>query len=333
MLVPVNAWALGDSGPPPLTPTRVLSAWTANPPVLLVVVLLAAAYLAGVRALGRRGETWPRSRSLCFLVGGVGTIALVGLSVLGVYSGTLFWARALQNLLLVMFAPMFLALGAPLTLLRETLPPRARSVAGAVLHSRLARVLTFPPVVTLVLVVPPLVLYFSPLYEQTLRSSLVSGLVGVLLVFSGFVYYWSRLRVDPVPSLGSYLVTMWITLVEVLVDAALGIVLWLGPVIATGYYLGVGRSWGPDLRVDQDIGAGILWIGGDIIGLPFLATVAVRMSKEDEDSAVQIDAELDAAEVEEASAHEGAGDAEPTPARLWWEEVPELAERTRGHGA
>lgn len=46
------------------------------------------------------------------------------------------------------------------------------------------------------------------------------------------------------------------------------------------YYLGVGRSWGPDLRVDQDIGAGILWIGGDIIGLPFLATVAVRMSKE-----------------------------------------------------
>ncbi|MGZ4517800.1 MAG: cytochrome c oxidase assembly protein, partial [Mycobacteriaceae bacterium] len=140
----MNAWTLADGSPPPLTPMRVLSSWTANPPVLLVVVLLAAAYLAGVHALRRRGETWPRSRSLCFLVGGVGTIALVGLSVLGVYSGTLFWARALQNLLLVMFAPMFLALGAPLTLLRETLPRQARSVAGAVLHSRLARVLTFP---------------------------------------------------------------------------------------------------------------------------------------------------------------------------------------------
>ena len=71
--------------------------------------------------------------------------------------------------------------------------------AGAVLHSRAAKVLTFPPVVTLVLVVPPLVVYFSPLYEQTLRSHLASGLVGVTLVAAGFLYFgrgcgWTRCR-------------------------------------------------------------------------------------------------------------------------------------------
>jgi len=325
-VVGVNAWASAAAGPPPpLTLRGVLNSWTANPPVLVVAVGMAAAYVVGVSVLRRRGQQWPSARSWCFLVGGVGTVAMVGLSFVGVYADTLFWVRALQNLLLVMFAPMFLALGAPLTLVRELLPAGARMRAGAVLHSRAAKVLTFPPVVTLVLVVPPLVVYFSPLYEQTLRSHLASGLVGVTLVAAGFLYFWSRLRVDPVPRPGSYLVTMWITVVEVLVDAVLGLKLWLGPVIAAGYYVGLGRSWGPDPGLDQIIGAGIFWIGGDIIGLPFLATVVARMTKEDEHRATEIDADLDAAEVVLPQADTGA----PVAPRLWWEDVPELAERIR----
>lgn len=316
--------------PAPLTPTRVLTAWTPNPPVLLAVLLLAVGYLAGVAALRRRGGNWPRARTVCFLLGGVGSLAVVGLSFLGVYGDSLFWVRALQNLLLLMFTPMFLALGAPLTLLRDIASPAVRARAGTVLHSLPARVITFPPVVTLVLVVPPLVLYLTPLYEHTLRSPAIGDLTGAVLLGAGFLYFWSRLRVDPVPRPGSYLVTMWITVAEVIVDAALGLVLWLGPVIATGYYLSLGRTWGPDLRTDQDIGAGILWLGGDLIGLPFLATVLVRMTREDEQEAVRIDAELDAAEAVAASA-EGVQGVSAAPPRLWWEDVPELAERMRRH--
>ncbi|MEO9220982.1 MAG: cytochrome c oxidase assembly protein, partial [Mycobacteriaceae bacterium] len=229
---------------PPLTPTRVLTAWTPNPPLLLAVVLMAGGYLLGVSVLRRRGTAWPQARTWCFL-GGVGTIALVGFSCIAVYADTLFWARALQNLVLIMLTPMLLALGAPLTLIRDLLPARPRRVASAVLHSLPARVLTFPPVVTLVLVVPPLALYLSPLYEHTLRSHAVSAVVGTALVAAGFVYYWSRLRVDPVPRPDSYLVTMWITAVEVLVDAVLGLTLWLGPLVAGSFYLAVGRDWGP----------------------------------------------------------------------------------------
>jgi len=321
----VHALALG-SDLPALTPARVLTSWTPNPPLLCTVLVLGALYLGGISALRRRGTSWPRARTWCFVGGGLGSLALVGFSMVAVYADILFWARALQNLILVMLTPMFLALGAPLSLLRELLSAPARASAAVVLHSRLARALTFPPVVTLVLVIPPLVLYLSPLYEQTLRDQLVSGLVGFCLVLGGFVYYWSRLRVDPVPRPGSYLVTMWITLVEVLVDAILGLTLWLGPVIATAYYLGVARVWGPDLRTDQDIGAGILWIGGDIIGLPFLATVIARMTKEDEHRAVEIDAELDAID---AIAAEQPPVTDAAAPRLWWEEHPELAARTR----
>jgi len=341
----VHTWALGVGQPPPLTLLRVFSAWTPNPPVLVAVVVLAVVYGGGVRALHRRGRSWPRARSLCFLLGGVGSIAVVGFSFIGVYADTLFWVRALQNLLLIMLTPLFFALGAPLTLLRELLPAQERARAGALLHSVGARVLTFPLVVTAVLVVPPLVLYLSPLYDLSLRNTVVGGLVGGGLVVTGFIYYWSRLRVDPVPQASSYLVTMWITLAEVLVDAILGLTLWLGPVIATGYYLGMARSWGPDPRIDQDIGAGILWIGGDIIGLPFLATVVARMTREDETRATAIDAELDAEQARAAllpdhplphndhGAAPGSDHAvtphQPMQPRLWWEDHPELAERTR----
>ena len=32
---------------------------------------------------------------------------------------------------------------------------------------------------------------------------------------------------------------------------------------AADYYHALARTWGPDLRTDQIVGAGILWIGGD----------------------------------------------------------------------
>jgi cytochrome c oxidase assembly factor CtaG len=77
-------------------------------------------------------------RSWWFLTG-VGSILLVTVSVVGVYAGTLFWDRAVQNIVLLMITPMLLALGAPLTLLREVLPEPATRRASRVLHSATAR--------------------------------------------------------------------------------------------------------------------------------------------------------------------------------------------------
>ena len=103
---------------PPLTPLTALTAWRLQPGVLAAVAALGGGY--GV-ALRRRRAPWPRRRAVCFLAG-VAAIALVGLSFVGVYDDTLFWARAVQNLVLVMVAPMLLALGAPVRLAADLLP-------------------------------------------------------------------------------------------------------------------------------------------------------------------------------------------------------------------
>jgi cytochrome c oxidase assembly factor CtaG len=145
---------------------------------------------------------------------GVATILLVGCSFLGVYDDAYFWLRAVQNTVLLMVTPMLLALGAPIRLAADTLPPRVRGPLAQALHSRPARVLTFPLLVTVALVVPLLVLYLSPLYALTLRSAVASGVAGTVVALTGFVYYWSRFRVDPTPRADSHLVTLWITVVE-----------------------------------------------------------------------------------------------------------------------
>src|SRR5205807_1198699 len=84
------------------------------------------------------------------------------------------------------------------------------------------------------------------------------------------------LQLDPVPRQYPHLLSMWITLVEVVLDAALGLTLWLtGHLVAGNYYQALGRNWGPSLRTDQILGAGALWLIGDLAGLPFVGAVPI----------------------------------------------------------
>jgi cytochrome c oxidase assembly factor CtaG len=320
----------------PLTWARVATSWRAEPGVLAVVAALGLGYGLGLYLRGRRGvdPPWPRARTWCF---GLGTlsIGLVGTSFIGVYDDTLFWVRGVQNIVLLMVAPMLLALGAPLSLARDVLSTRWRTRLSRVLRSTPARVASQPLAITLILTLPLLVLYLGPLYEMTLRSPAASGISGTVVAMAGFVYFWTRFRVDPTPRAGSYGVTLVITIVEMIGDAVLGVVLWLGPTVAAGYYAALTRDWGPSIRNDQLLGAGVLWVGGDVVGLPFIMVVLGRMRREDEANAEQIDAELDALDearthVEPASASHDSGPdstAGPSPARLWWEDDPQLAER------
>lgn len=298
----------------PLTAERLLTAWTFDVPAVVVVLALGVLY---VRAARRRD--WPPGRTVAFLAG-LATIVLVTCSALAVYDTTLFWVRAVQVTTLLMVTPLLLALGAPIRLLLDSLP-RATWLRR---HGRgpLARALTFPPVVTVVLIAPVLVLYLTPLYALTLRSPVVDGLVRLALVLAGFVYFWTRLGLDPTPRSDPHLVSMWIAFTEVIFDGALGLVLWLGPLLAPAHYAAAHPGWGPDLRTDQVIGAGVLWIGGDVAGLPFVVALFVRWARDDERRAKQIDVQLDEEAASGAASTSG----------LWWENDPELAERFRKRG-
>jgi cytochrome c oxidase assembly factor CtaG len=133
--------------------------------------------------------------------------------------------------------------------------------------------------------------------------------------------------VDPVPKKYTYAVSMWITGAEVIGDAFLGIAVIANQnLIGAAYYHALARPWGPTLATDEVIAGGVLWVLGDLVGLPFLAALLIQMMREDESDAARIDAALDTqdAELKAAAAAQEPGAEEPRP---WWEDDPLFTSR------
>jgi cytochrome c oxidase assembly factor CtaG len=317
--------ASGYQGPPELTVARAFTEWTLDPWMLALVLILAGGYLAGVR----RQRDWPVARRIWFLGLGLGFLVIATMSWVGVYQPVLFWVRAVQTVLLVLVVPLFLALGRPVSLAIAVFPRPGARLAAAI-RSRPARILTFPAITTFALVGVPFVMYFTSWYTAAFHSTAVRELTYLALMAAGFAFFWTLLRVDPVPKEYSYAVSMWITGAEVIGDAFLGLaIIAYQSLIGAAYYHALARPWGPSLQTDQVLGGGALWILGDLVGLPFLAAQLIQMMREDESDAAKIDADLDArdAELAELKAAEGKPVGDQEEARPWWEDDPRFTSR------
>jgi cytochrome c oxidase assembly factor CtaG len=331
--------ASGYHGPPELTVPRALTEWTVDPWMLALIVVLGGSYLAGVRRVG----AWPVARSFWFCGLGLGVLVIATMSWVGTYQSVLMYARAVQTVLMVLVVPMFLAMGRPVTLFTAAFP-----AAGArlerVIRSRPSQVLAFPANTALALVGVPIVMYFTSWYTAVFHSTTVRELTYLALMLPGYIFFWTLLRLDPVPKEYPYVVSMWLTGVEVVGDGFFGIaVLADQNLIGRAYFHALARPWGPSLATDQVIAGGVLWVLGDIVGLPFLAAQLIHMMREDEQEAVRIDAELDAHEARLDASRQDAGSApsagpdtsaSPAPAGsrggqqpLWWQTDPRFTGR------
>ncbi|RMI28607.1 cytochrome c oxidase assembly protein [Nocardia stercoris] len=319
----------------PLTLSSLLTAWRWDTSVVVLTVALAGGYCWAARRAARNGSPVARTQAAAFLGPGLGVWLLTGISVVGAYSGTLIWVRALQILLLLYVVPFALAKGRPVTVLRAALGPGGQARLDRLLDSEWARTLTYPLVGSVFVLVLPWALFLTPWYEAVLRHGVVDAVSRVVVVAVGFGYFYSRLQVDPVPQRYSQGISLLITIFESLADGILGLVLWMGPLVASGYYTEVGRHWGPDLRMDQIIGAGIIWVLGDVLGLPYLLSLMRAWASDERRRAAEVDAELDAAQpIPAATAAVDAAavpepEATPAASGLWWENDPQLRARFR----
>lgn len=306
--------------PGPLTAGALVQTWQLDLSSALVIVLVAGAYAWCYRR-GRDSERRVTpAQAMCF---GVGVVlwAVATISAIGAYAYILFWVRALQVLLLLYLVPFFLAQGKPLTVISNALGPDGRDRFDRLLASRVARVCAHPLTTSLAMLATPWLLYLTPWYTAALQNDWIGAPTRILLVIIGFGYFYARLQADPVPRRYSQLISLLITVAETLGDGVLGLVIWQGSLIATAYYAALHRDWGPDQRLDQTIGAGVLWILGDVVGIPFVLLLMRALSRDERARAVEVDAELDT--VEQADGDDAA------PSGLWWENDPELRERFR----
>jgi cytochrome c oxidase assembly factor CtaG len=305
--------------PGPLTWAAVVRTWHLDLTSASVIVVVAATYACCYRRARNTEQVQPAQ--VWWLGVGIVLWALATIGAIGAYAYTLFWMRALQVLMLLYVVPLFIALSKPVTVVRVALGPVGRDRIDRFLATRFARVLAHPLTTSLAMLGTPWLLYLTPWYTGSLESEWLGAPTRIILVALGFGYFYARLQSDPVPHRYPQLISLLITMGEALGDGVLGLVIWQGPLIGAAYYSELHRSWGPDQRLDQTIGAGVVWILGDLVGWPFVLLLMRALSRDEKAHAVQVDAELDAAEAAESES--------PEPSGLWWENDPELRERFR----
>jgi cytochrome c oxidase assembly factor CtaG len=310
VLLPLHATP--EDQPPPLTLVRLLTEWTGDWWLALGIAIPAALYVLGLVTLRRRGDHWPVRRSVAFLGGGLGSALLATMSGIGAYDTVLFSVHVVQHMILTMVTPLFLALGAPVTLALRTLPGRPRTALLALLHSRLARVLTFAPLALALFIVTPFVLYYSPLYEVTLRSALWHAFLHLHFVVTGSLLMWPLVGVDPVPGRLAYPFRMLVMFLMLPFHAILGIsIMSATRLIAEDWYLAFQRAWPPSPLEDQYLAGAIMWGSGDITAVLMLAALFVQWFASSQREARRTDRQLD--RLEARARVETGGSTSPRP--------------------
>jgi putative copper resistance protein D len=275
----------------------------------LLLVLAAGLYLYGVHRLRLRGDRWPVSRSVLFLGGGLGSIALMTMTGIEAYDTTLLSLHMVQHMVLAMIAPIFLALGAPVTLALRTLPVGPRQRLVAVLHSRVAKVLAFPLVSYTIFVANPFVLYFTGLYRLTLEHGWLHELVHAHFILTGCLFFWPLIGLDPLPGRWPYPGRALLMLLSTPFHAVLGLTIMQSRDLLGGdWYPSLGLSW-TNPAADQVLGGGILWAGGELVSVTMLGVLVVQWMRDADREARRVDRRLDLAAARRARSAAGAATA------------------------
>ena len=260
-------------GPLPAAPTvlRLIWGWTGNGVGLAIVGLGTALYLSGVWTLRKRGDAWPISRSISWVIGMI-VIGWATFGGLGAYSHVLFSAHMASHMLLSMVAPIFLVLGAPMTLALRTLPgPRQggeispRAMLNSFLRSRFATFITHPLVGPLLFVGSLYGLYFSGVFETLMGNHWGHTIMELHFLAVGVLFYYVLIGIDPSPRNLPSIARFGMLIVTIPFHAFFAIaVMSSSTVFAGDYWRALDRPYRTDLLADQYLGGGMAWAMGEI---------------------------------------------------------------------
>jgi len=291
---------------PRFTLGSVFTEWELLSWATLAILVTAALYLWGVQRMHVRGDRWPVGRTAAFL-GGMLVAALATISGLGTYDDTLLSVHMAQHMLLSMLVPLAMALGAPITLALRTLPRGPRGWLLSVLHSRAAKVLSFPPLAFTLFIVTPWSLYFTGWYAATLHHNYLHEMTHLHMVVVGCLFFWPLMGIDPVPGRIAYPFRLLLVVLTLPFHAFMGVTIMSQDTLIGGSWYpelheGPMGAWLPDPLADQHVAGGILWSSGDLIGLLFFAVLFVQWVRASMAEAKREDRRLDLLEAREARA-------------------------------
>ncbi|MFI9808642.1 cytochrome c oxidase assembly protein [Streptomyces sp. NPDC052301] len=241
--------------------TTVGASAVAGPAVALLIAAGLYVYLA--RRARRKNPVlgWGRWRTVSFLAG----LALLGVALLpplAPFAHADFRGHTVQHLLIGMYAPPALVLGAPVTLLLRTLPAARGRRLTAVLHSLPARALAHPASALLLSTGSLAVLYFTPLYDVMSGHMAAHWLLHAHFLLSGCLFAYVIAGPDPAPARPGVRTRL----------VYLGVAIAAHAVMSQLMYGGFGVAVHAPVEQVQG-GAEIMYYGGDIAELLLAAAL------------------------------------------------------------
>ncbi|WP_207344900.1 cytochrome c oxidase assembly protein [Arthrobacter sp. E3] len=273
--------------PPELDFARWFSEWRMDWLWVAFAALAAAAYLAGLVKLHKRGDKWPVLRSVSWFVG---LLALVYITSGGpaVYGAVMFSAHMVEHMALMAIAPLFMALGSPISLALQALTPRRDGSRGirewilVLVHSKYSKVVTHPLFAAANFSGSLFLFYYSPAFNFAMVYHVGHELMIIHFTLAGYVFIQSMIGADPLPTRAPYPLRLLLLLATMAFHAFFGVSLMMATGLLSGEYFGnMGRPWGDAALIDQQTAGGIAWGIGEIPTLAIAMGVAYMWSKSD----------------------------------------------------
>ena len=253
--------------PPAPSLTTIISSWSAELLPWVGLIVLTVAYLVAVGVVNRHHPQTPIPvwRIGCWLAG-VGAIGVALVSAVDLYATSLFSVHMVQHLLLAMVAPPLLALGAPVTLALRVAPMSLRSsVLLPILHSRVVRAVSWPPVGWTLFAVVMWATHFSPLFDAALENPALHDVEHLLYLTAGLLFWWPVIGADPVRWRLGPAARMVYLGAQMPLNTAVGLAIYFAPTVLYHHYATLRRPWGPDPVTDQQVAGIVMWGAGDLI--------------------------------------------------------------------
>lgn len=131
-------------------------------------------------------------------------------------------SHMVQHLLIGMFAPIGLVLGAPVTLLLRSVPVGTGRRIASLLRSRPVHVLGHPTAALVLNIGGMYALYVTPLFAATQTSPLLHALVNLHFLTAGYLFAWSIAGPDPAPGRPGLATRAMVLTISVAAHAYLG---------------------------------------------------------------------------------------------------------------
>jgi cytochrome c oxidase assembly factor CtaG len=299
LALPIVVLAHGADSILPPKPSDLLLDWTFDPTVVLPLLVVGLGYLVAVRRVNERHPTnpFPRGRVVCF-VAGLLVIEVALQSIVERYDTTLFSVHMVQHVLLTLVASPLLALGAPITLaLRFARPEFRRRWILPLLHSRVVRAVTFPPVAWVLFAGAMWGTHFSPIFDASLTEPLLHQAEHAIYLTVGLLFWWPAVGADPSPWRMPHPVRALYLFLQMPQNTFLALAIYGASEPLYPHYTAISllMPWAPAPLADQQLAGGLMWVIGDVIFILAIVLVVAGWMRSEERDASRRDRQDDAA--------------------------------------